>query len=249
MKSPRLLYHRAIADLHNWRVLSAYPDPKDHPMLASTPGHAKKAVLSRCYYIPKFGLYYARIPKNANSTISRTLTAHAGVKRQDEVGLLAKNIFNRIPTAEQFRDARKVVFLRDPVARAMSGWKDKGVSRSFHIRYGLCGAEGTPPNFLDFLHWLEDHRYFTNPHFLPQVDLIPGDVSDYGVHVIEDLETGLREVCQEVFGHFGGLEERHSGRTGARSLRENVSDAEMAMIERLYPRDLALYAKVTGQTA
>ncbi|AHM05566.1 hypothetical protein roselon_03308 [Roseibacterium elongatum DSM 19469] len=205
MKSLRLLYHRAISDRHNARVLSPYATPHDHPMLANTPDHARNAVLSRCFYFPKQGMYYARIPKNANSTIAKTLATHAGVHRQDDEGRLAKNIFNRIPTPEQFRDAKKIVFLRDPVVRALSGWKDKGFGKSFLRRFKFAGDEVTPPTFLQFLQALEANHFYTNAHFLPQVELIPGTLSDYKVYVIEDLEAGLREICEEVFGRYDGL--------------------------------------------
>ena len=248
MKSPRLIYHRQIANIRNNRLLARYTHPTDHPMLSSTPVEARKAVLSRCFYLPKHRLYFARIPKNANSTITKTLAAHAGLRWQDEEGRLAKNIFNRIPSAELFNSAKKVVFLRDPVVRSISAWKDKGFAKAFLRRFEFAGDETTPPDFLQFVKSLNSNHYFNNPHFLPQVQLIPGDLSDYKIYVIEDLETGLREVCQDVFGHFDGLEQRQSGRTGAKSQRDSLSNAEMAMIQKLYSDDLALYASVTGQT-
>jgi hypothetical protein len=246
MKSLRLLYHRAISDRHNKRVLAPYAQPTDHPMLSRTPEHAKLAVLSRCFYFPKQGMYYARIPKNANSTIAKTLASHAGLRLQDDEGRLAKNIFHRLPTAEEFHAATKVVFLRDPVLRVMSGWKDKAFDHRFLRRNKFAGDEVTPPSFLQFLQALEENHFYENPHFLPQVDLIPGDLSQYRIYVIEDLETGLRTICEEVFGHYDGLTEKRMGRTGAKSHVNQISDEERALIGRLYGDDLALYASVTG---
>lgn len=246
MTSLRLRFHQRLNGWRNGRLLSRYDRPTDHPMLALTPEHARMAVLSRCFFLPRQSLYYARIPKNANSTISKTLASHSGVHRLDDKGRLAKAIFKRVPTPEQFEKARKVVFLRHPVERAVSAWRDKALSEKFIGRHQMAGDANTPPSFLQFLEALEVNRFYDNAHFLPQRHLVPGDPADYRMFVIEDLETGLAEVCEEVFGHFDGLSQRQTGRTLAKSYLEDVSLQETALLERLYAEDFELYASVSG---
>lgn len=246
MRGLRIKYHRALNNALNAAVLRRYGMPEDHPMLSGTPDYARAKVLSRAFYIPGRGLFYQRLPKCANSTISKTLAAHAGLRDQDDQGLLAKTVFHRIPTEAQFRGARKVVFLRDPVSRALSGWRDKGFNRPFLERHRPAGDAETVPTFLQFLQALEANRFYDNPHFIPQSDMIPGDIADYTVGTIEDLDRAMAPVCEEVFGTYRGLSQRTSGRTNAAARAAEVTSEERAIIERLYGADIALHAGQRG---
>jgi len=246
MKSPRLLYHRALSDRHNARVLAPYAEPTDHPVLVDTPAYARKGTLSRMFFMEAQNLFYQRLPKCANSTICRTFAAHAGVTRQDDEGRLAKNMFHRIPTPAQFDGARKVVFLRDPVTRALSGWRDKALGGNLQARYGLTGDASGKISFLSLLQALADNDYFQNAHFIPQVHLIPGDISDYTVGVIEDLDAAMRPICEAAFGRYDGLAQRESGRTGSSAKSVDLSAEERDLIAHLYADDIALHAAALG---
>lgn len=246
MPNFRILLYRALNDRRTRRVLSSFDGPLLHPMLAETPDCAKRAVLSRCFFLPKQSLYYARIPKNANSTIAKTLASHAGARRLDDKGRLAKVMFKRIPTPEQFASARKVAFLRHPTERALSAWRDKGMAEKYIRRHQMAGDSTTPPTFLQYLKALEANNYFENAHFLPQTQLIPGNLAEYRLFTVESLEIGLRSLCEEVFGSFNGLNRRRTGQTASRSFLTEVSEDEIHLLRHLYGEDYAVYASLNA---
>lgn len=237
---------KATRYVRNTSVRLRHGNPLDLPMFADLPDYARTASLSRVFFMPGFGLFYQRLPKCANSTICKTLAAHAGVEDRSDLGRMSKWAFNRFPTPAEFDRARKVVFLRDPVTRALSGWRDKGFKEGFIRRYNLSPDGTTPPDFLTFLRALEQNRFFRNAHFIPQTDLIAGHVGDYRIGVIEDLDNAMRPLCEEVFGRYLGLSERLSGRTNAASRSAEITGEEMEAIQRIYAADVELYRKATG---
>lgn len=232
--------------VRNTSVRLRYGNPLDLPMFANLPDYARKSALSRIFFVPKVGLFYQRLPKCANSTICKTLAAHAGVDDRSDLGHLSRRAFQRIPTPTEFDNARKVVFLRDPVTRALSGWKDKAFKKGFIRRFNLSADGVTPPDFLTFLKALEQNRFFDNPHFIPQTQMIPGTIADYRIGVIEDLDAEMRQVCEEVFGTYLGLSERVSGRTNAASLSNAITEEEAALVQRLYAADIELHRRARG---
>ena len=226
-----------------------YGSTGNYPVLANIPDYAQTAVASRMFYIKHANLFYARIPKCANSTVSKTLAAHAGITDLDAGGMMVKIGFNMFPTPQEFELANKVTIIREPTARVISGWKDKGCSANWIKKYKFAGNATDTPTLLQFLHQLKETNFYRNAHFIPQVHMIPGNTADYHIGTVENLPNDLIEICEDIFGSYQGLSEKNVGRTNAQSLVSELSVEERGLINQIFEEDLDFYHGVLRNSA
>ncbi len=108
-----------------------------HPLLKDAPRHLRKNIANRFIYSHDHNFTYQRVPKAANSTISRTLAVHIlgpDAVKGDEKGALAKKALGGLPTVKQFDASFRFTFVRDPVSRVLSAWRDKAHTVKFQDR-------------------------------------------------------------------------------------------------------------------
>ncbi|TNE64444.1 MAG: hypothetical protein EP336_15260 [Rhodobacteraceae bacterium] len=236
----------AKRNLRNRLVRLRYASPDSYPVTALLPERARQAAMSRVCYAPAQKLFYARLPKCANSTIVRTM-ANASRPGLEDVRInRLKALFNTLPWPREFEAAAKITVLRDPVERAVSAWRDKGHSAAFIRQHRYAGDEETIPTLEQFLIALRDNDYYRNGHYLPQLDMIPGPIERYDVGTVERLEPFLERVCMTYFGQFSGLQNVLHHATDSRKKKLEISVRERALIEALYARDIAFYQSLRG---
>jgi hypothetical protein len=231
----------AKRNLRNIAAFARYRSSDSYPVTKLMAPHARHAMISRVCYFPEYNLYYARLPKCANTTIIRTL-AYSIDPKLDQISTSGlKTLFNRLPSAREFENAYKFVVLREPVVRAVSAWRNKGHSKVFIRKHRYAGDDSTVPSLEQFLTALRDNDYFQNAHFLPQTDMIPGPLDDFEVGMLDQLEPFLEKVCTKAIGNYGGLKSDRKVATDARKRVLEISPRERALIEELYAKDIQVY--------
>lgn len=221
-----------------------YGNKENHPLLKRLPEYARKSALNRIFYSEPHNFFYARIPKNANSTLVRTFSAHLGFPFDgDRTGKIAKEKFNIYPTPSEYKRAYKVVVLRDPVVRVVSAWLDKGHNQVWINKYRFCGNTTTTPTLLQFVNCMHENDFYKDGHFIPQTNLIPGELSDYRVVLLDDLEHELPLICEEAFGRWDGIKLRLEGRTNAHLVANEIDQNTRARIMEVYSSDVAAYGE------
>ncbi len=209
------------------------------------PPPLRPQVRQRACYVPRAGFCYFRLPKVANSTICKTLASHAfGGERfgeNDPTGAAAKAALQRFPDARQFARSYSFAFVRDPVPRVLSAWRDKAPRPKFGAEYGL-NTDGVPVSFTRFLEMLQEGLLLKDPHWAPQSVLLPYDPARYAfIGRFERLEPDMETLCRHIFGRFDGLTTRTAGRTGASGADVRIAPENRQMIYRLYERDYDLF--------
>lgn len=230
--------------LRNATVFARYGTVDRYPITALLPSHARRAIVSRVCYFPTFNLFYARLPKCANSTIVRTLATHINRGGAQYPMAEQKMLFNLLPWPSEFERATKMTVLRDPVARAVSAWQEKGHHRSFIAKHQYAGDTTTPPTLMQFLEGLRDNDFYQNAHYLPQTDMIPGKLSDYDIGFVDQLDTFMEQVCTRVFGRYEGLQNAVWHKTNAKDKLSGLSADVRKLVETLYERDIELYERL-----
>ncbi|NRB20928.1 MAG: sulfotransferase family 2 domain-containing protein [Rhodobacteraceae bacterium] len=212
------------------------------PIFAQIPDFAKRATATRMFVCPKHNFLFVRIPKCANSTLVKTFSKHCGVVlTNDTSGQKAKMLFNLDPGASAFEFARKVVFFREPLSRAVSMWLDKGRNIAWIKKRRFSGSDTQAPTFLEFLRSLEENEFHHNGHFIQQASMAPGDLSQYHIGTVENIDRDLPRICEDIFGEFLGVELRRSDRTNAHERLGEISQEERDLVSKLYHKDFVLY--------
>ncbi len=231
-----------IKKIKNIFISLKYGGSENHPLLTQLPPYARRSALKRIFFSKSHNFFYARIPKNANSTLVRTFSSHLGFSTAaDPSGKIAKDRFNIYPALAEYRRAYKVVVLRDPVIRAISAWLDKGHNPDWIKRFRFCGDKITKPSLQQFLASMIENEFYHDGHFIPQLNLIPGELSDYRVILLENLENELPLVCEEAFGRWDGIKLKSQGRTNAHLIADELDRATRSKIEQIYFNDVHAY--------
>ncbi len=231
-----------VKEIRNAVMGLRYGGNLNNPILKNIPGYARRSTLKRIFYSSPCNFFYARIPKNANSTLVRTFSSHLGFPvESDPSGKLAKDKFNLYPTLDEYKRAYKVVILRDPIVRAVSSWLDKGHNPGWIKKFQFCGDETTIPTLRQFIESIYANEFYHDGHFIPQTKMIPGSILDYRVALLDDIEIELPKICEEAFGKWKGMELKSEGRTNAHLVADNLDGATRSMIEKIYESDMEAY--------
>lgn len=199
--------------------------------------------------IPTSGVFYSRIPKAANSTISRILADQSGYSRRFVTSKNPKDRFlrpshlNRAEVAALEKDWFKFTFVRNPFTRTLSAYLDKIAGRkpqSEPFYDWFRPATPREQTFTDFCDFLAAGGLWGDMHWAPQAGilLLPQEVFDF-IGRFERLEDDLSEMVRRGFGPEAKLDMRQSGpTTGASSKREaHFTETARATIAALYAED------------
>lgn len=154
------------------------------PVMSRVPFRMRYAAATRVAVSEEYKFAYIRMPKAANSTITRTLAinTYPGKRESilaDDSGGYAKSVFERIWesgcfTEKAFLDKYFTFsFFRDPYTRTLSAYLDKikssdfkGFNKKIESRYGEI-------TFANFVTYLEDGGLLENAHWAPQTHVCP----------------------------------------------------------------------------
>lgn len=186
------------------------------------------------------GFFYNRIPKAANSTVTRLLVNAIGV---DAIGPAAKHVFKRPSElskveVDRFAACFKFTVVRNPYERVLSAYLDKIARRVDTRRWGEIS------DFYAFCRFLDGGALHADPHWAPQIDLLllPTSLFDLVVQV-EHLSRDLPPVFEMLGLPAPSATERYGPpptQAGA-LLAQHYDDTSRSVVARLYERDFAAF--------
>lgn len=215
-----------------------------YPLLETVPAALRAEMIKRICYSRAHGFCYVRVPKAANSTITKTLAEHMDLADRlgaDPRGQKAKKALRGLPSPANYAAAYRFTFVREPRSRVLSAWADKGHQPAWIARYRM-GARDAPTQPAPFAQWLEllrDGLLLRNPHWAPQATILPAQGRDFDfIGRVETLDTDLPRVMEQIFGRYRGTTNREVRRTHAdQRLAELVGERERRLIFKLYEED------------
>jgi dermatan 4-sulfotransferase 1 len=158
---------------------------------------------------------YVRIPKCANTTITNTLFMYDKGAGLNGPTLKAHTIKRQFET---LRDTRKknleslkneyfiFTFLRNPYSRVLSAFLDKIHFRQHYAKSEYSkfmqhlGKKQQDISFDDFIGFLENGGLYKNPHWTPQISLLPFPPGDFDfIGKTERLSQDMNQVISRVY--------------------------------------------------
>jgi hypothetical protein len=222
------------------------------PILWRVPFRMRYAAATRVAVSVEHKFAYIRMPKAANSTITRTLAINAFRDKQqsilaDDSGGFAKSLFggawdSGCLTENSFLgNYYTFSFFRDPYTRVLSAYLDKikssnlkGFAEKIEQRYGEASFE-------KFITYLEDGGLLVNAHWAPQTNVCPFPVDKLNfVGKIEKLDEGMNHVLHAIFKKnlVPELLQTTEGRTFSGGKRESYYNPSLRKrVYQLYKRD------------
>jgi dermatan 4-sulfotransferase 1 len=233
-----------------------------HPMLR---GISKSVpidwVLNRSMLSNSKKYCYFRIPKCANSTIVRTFayydsdltldeadTKGALIKRTARGSLLKAKTKNIDTLSSEYFC---FTFVRCPYARTLSAYLDKIVAQGTTSKFSAVCREiqilsgSSEVTFENFVTYLENGGLYSDPHWCPQLAMLPLPSSKLAfVGRVENLDADLEIAVNSIFGEgtYRELATRETNRQDAASkLTEYYTDLLAERIYFLYEDDFRTF--------
>ncbi|MEF8792416.1 sulfotransferase family protein [Thiohalorhabdus sp.] len=201
---------------------------------------------------------YFRLPKCANSTVIKTLFRYDPTLEEGPVSAdvhTMKKRFSglfraRVWTPRQLT-ANYFCFsvVRNPYTRVLSAYLDK-IAAAEAGQYGFVARsagfeEARGVSFSRFVSFLESGGLYANPHWAPQVALLPVEPSGLAfLGRVESLDEDLGKLADRLFGEgtFQGAALRADRRRGSDIRTADFYDAELfCRVYRLYRSDFEAF--------
>lgn len=181
----------------------------NHPVLGRVPHGLRLEVWWRIALSRKCRYVYVRIPKAANSTVSKTLALYTWPERAKwfaaHDAIWAKRRFGRFgwnTTPETLlNDYFTFSFFRNPYSRVLSAYlqkmakpKYRNMARAANV--GEVNEQGSRA----FVSWLEDGNLDANIHWSPQTSICPLPVESLDfIGRVEHLDEDLATLMNKLF--------------------------------------------------
>lgn len=222
-----------------------------HPLTVNIHPKVRKHWVVHRTMVSQSGRYcYFRIPKSANSTIARSLAYYdpnilydplqdlRGKSAKKSARLLSAGALTLAGLYEKYF---LFTFVRNPYSRLLSAFMDKifkldnaafestrQVVRSFSdTKHDLT--------FESFIHYLEKRGLYENPHWVPQMAMLPLAVEKlHFIGRVENLDDDLNFVVNRLFGEgvYKGPVIREVNRTNSAHKLAQYYDGNLS--ERVY---------------
>ena len=202
-------------------------------------------------YSPMEPFFYNRIPKAANTTITKVLFEKTTfrprfARRSDPKYQFLRPLFLSGKDVTRLeREAFKFTFTRNPYSRVLSAYLDKvGRRRHQGLRF-LAWAEqhDQPESFLGFCRYLDAGGLFLDMHWAPQVEILclPLERFDF-IGRVETIESDLIYVLDKLFSESPIEPATGTLRAGthtraSQKISEVYGKEEYTIISRLYDSD------------
>jgi len=237
-----------------------------HPLFREVDPNINICFLTERWAFSKSGKYcYFRIPKCANSTISKTLAYYdpsisynSHDIEVDQKGQLAKKNFssffsaNVLSTSALKKNFFLFSFFRNPYSRILSAYLDKlannfnlDINKSYNPKIKTQHIKaGGKLSFDGFVTYLEEGGLYVDPHWAPQVSLLPVKPSELSfLGKVETLDKDLSKLTDLLFGKgvFNKVITRQTRRTFADNfLSHYYTDDLEKRVYKIYQKDFDL---------
>lgn len=192
---------------------------KFHPLLKKISPKVKITdIITRSFVSQESRYVYFRIPKAANSTIVNTLAYYdrnlnfnpndstASKTKEKYSNFLLTNVFTQKQLHEKYF---LFTFVRNPYSRVLSAYLDKILDKkekydsSHYKKYRnkmFKFSNSKKITFENFVIYLENGGLYDNPHWTPQLDLIPVDIGKLDfIGKQENLEDDINHITLKLF--------------------------------------------------
>lgn len=234
-----------------------------HPLTGEIHPLANKGwVVHRSMVSNEWGYCYFRIPKSAGSTIARSLAYYDPTRvynpAEDIRGKQIKKDASYLLAAKTWSLAGLVrkyflfTFVRNPYTRILSAYLDKiarlenTAFQSTRDRVMTFSDTRRDLTFETFIRYLEKEGLYKNPHWIPQIGLLPVRVDQiHFIGKVENLDNDLRQVMNRIYGE-GVYQEsltRQHGRTDSTGKMMQYYDRKLLdRVYQLYQLDFASFS-------
>lgn len=202
-------------------------------------------------YSPADSMFYNRIPKAANTTMTEALAKRSAFRRKFSKDdpkdyFLRPSYLSAASVRNLVDNCFKFTILRDPYSRTLSAFSSKIVpgkrqkwqTTLFEDWVRRTGTQ--EPDFTAFCRFLDDGGLYLDVHWAPQTDflLLPLEMFDF-VGRVETFDADMAHVLRTVFGEDTGVETRRAGkRTDADArLAAAYTPEALEIVNRLYAKD------------
>jgi hypothetical protein len=200
-------------------------------------------------FSPTDGFFYNRIPKAANSTVSKALALHSNYTRmlpgRGDKGRMKRPSFMRPSEVSKIGTDAIFAFtvVRNPYSRTLSAYRDKILGRRRQTaRFVPMMDETTDgvPSFVEFCRFLDRGGVYLDAHWAPQTDLMLLPLSLYNaIGKVESLDADMASILKGIWGNEVTTPLIQAGpRTDARAHVQYAYDDECkAIVDKLYHAD------------
>ena len=191
-------------------------------------------VVSRAFFSKQHRYCYFRLPKCANSTVTKTLAFYDNsihFDPNDPSGEQTKKHYSNllatgcITQTSLLKNYFCFTVVRDPYARLLSAYLDRIESKLDARRYDQAReairktqAGQGELNFAGFVEYLEQGGLYADSHWCPQSALLPVDSKQlHFIGKVENLEQDLKHIVDNIFGEgvYNAPQQRSHNKTHA----------------------------------
>jgi dermatan 4-sulfotransferase 1 len=195
---------------------------------------------------------YFRIPKCANTTITKTLLQHdaalaASLPKSARPKHASRGLYRAIAWSPESLAKRYFcfTFVRNPYTRVLSAYLGHiAAAESGEYSYVAAALDKTDisqVSFTDFIGFLERGGLFSNAHWAPQTSVLPIDTKLIAfIGRVENLEADLARLINQIPGmlNFNTVITHENGQTNsAAQIAEYYDDDLASRVYELYRED------------
>lgn len=222
----------------------------EHPVLRDVPNGLRLEVWWRIALSRSRRYVYVRIPKAANSTVSKTLALYTWPKHANwfaaRDAIWAKRRFGRFgwnTTPDALLNGYfTFTFFRNPYSRVLSAYLQKMPKPKFRNMARAAKVTRVDENgFRSFVSWLEDGHLNADIHWAPQTSICPLPISSLNfVGRVENLDADLSALMSKLFPDqpYAAPATRERDRQHAvKKMHTFYDDALLERVRKLYQQD------------
>lgn len=225
---------------------------------------------------------YCYIPKVACTGWKRTMVNLTGKVNPDKlsslpvhqdwyirsVGLKFLGDYSSDEMMERLRIYPKFLFVRHPLERLLSAFRDKFIKRNkftvrFHHKYGRhivqkfrrnpsnrsmkTGSDVTFPEFIKYIGHIGDSGFSFNPHWEPyHIRCDPCRIRYDFIGKMETMESDIRQVFNTILKlpstyRFPNARHGHTGGAITRKYYKSISKQDLKRVIKVYTKDFDLF--------
>ncbi len=207
----------------------------------------------------ELGIFFHRIPKSANSSLTASVAQIRDGKILSEAQQFKRQLRKSLrrpadlslEEVESVATLLKFVFVRNPYSRVLSAYSSKVLAnwktdRQIRIDVTSRADVTEPPTFAEFCRFLASGGLYRNHHWYPQIDYLVFPLSNYNfIGRVETIDSDFNRLATLISGKETALRmlpEDPKHRTGAtQRVSETYTPELYEMVYEMYKRDFEAF--------